>query len=393
MKLNKGKSRAQPIASLFAIFACGFVLIPAIAADWYEIKEQDRVVTITATGTVESENEVAAGVPPSDSWRLRLDQLVEEGTQVRKGQMLFSIESSSQQRDLEQLEGRLEVKKGEIETSKERNLQTIEQEKLDLANLESDAIKADRKAELPAEVVPGIEYKKLREDKRLKNILWQRGLTRQKMSERGRVLQRESLDRQIKRLEADLEQRKNEMASFVVRSPIEGLAIIGVGWQGEKLSAGDRVSPGIPVVTVVDDKNVLIQGTVHEQSAAKLAVGQRAIVSTDKLVGSELKGRVVAVGNTVRRKSQRSPTMVRDFTVKLDEDYSHVLDLNESVHVEIEVDTQENAIAVPKQALVYREGKPGVYAGSAWTPVKLGDASGDGFIVLEGLDVGDKVRL
>lgn len=59
----------------------------------------------------------------------------------------------------------------------------------------------------------------------------------------------------------------------------------------------------------------------------------------------------------------------------------------------IEVDTQEDALAVPKQALVYREGKPGVYAGSAWTPVTLGDASGDGFIVLEGLDVGDKVRM
>ena len=393
MKMTRSKPEPLLIGSVLAVFGCIFVAVPIFAADWYEVQQQDRVVTITATGTVESANEVSVGVPPSDSWRLRLDNLVEEGSRVRKGGMLFSIESSSQQRDIEQLEGQLEVKKGEVETSKERNLQTIEQEKLDLANLESAAIKSDRKAELPAEVVPGIEYKKLVEDRRLANILWQRGLTRQKMSERGRVLQLESLDRQIKRLEADLEQRKAEMASFIVRSPIEGLAIVGVGWQGDKLQAGDRVSPGIPVVTVVDDSSVIIAGTVREQSAAKLAVGQRAIVSTDALVGSELRGRVASVGKTVRRKSQRSPTMVRDFTVEFDEDYSHVLDLKTSVHVVIEVDTQEDALAVPKQALVYREGKPGVYSGSAWTPVTLGDASGDGFIVLEGLDVGDRVRM
>ena len=378
---------------LLLIGVCSCLAFPALAATWYEIEEEDRVVTVAATGTVESANELSVGVPATDSWRLRLASLVEEGTRVRKGQTLFSIENSSQQRDLEQLEGQLQVRKGEVETNKERNLQIIEQEKLDLANLESEADKANRRAELPASVVPGIEYKKLVEQKRLANLLYERGLTRKKMSERSRELQKEALDRQIQRLEADIEQRKQEMASFNVTSTIDGLAIVGVGWQGEKLQSGDRVGPGRPVVTVVDDENILVRGVVREQAAAKLAVGQRAIVESDALAGSELVGRVTSVGNTVRRKSQRSPIMVRDFTVEFDEDYAHILDLKTSVHVTIEVDVQEGAIAVPKEALVYKEGKPGVVTSGAWTPVELGNASGGFFIVLSGLNVGDRVRL
>ncbi len=381
------------IPRLLIVGVCSCLSFPALAATWYEIEEEDRVVTVAATGTVESANELSVGVPATDSWRLRLASLVEEGTRVRKGQTLFSIENSSQQRDLEQLEGQLQVRKGEVETNKERNLQIIEQEKLDLANLESEADKANRRAELPASVVPGIEYKKLVEQKRLANLLYERGLTRKKMSERSRELQKEALDRQIQRLEADIEQRKQEMASFNVTSTIDGLAIVGVGWQGEKLQSGDRVGPGRPVVTVVDDESILVRGVVREQAAAKLAVGQRAIVESDALAGSELVGRVTSVGNTVRRKSQRSPIMVRDFTVEFDEDYSHILDLKTSVHVTIEVDVQERAIAVPKEALVYKEGKPGVVTSGAWTPVELGNASGGFFIVLSGLNVGDRVRL
>ena len=184
------------------------------------------------------------------------------------------------------------------------------------------------------------------------------------------------------------------MDSFNVRSPIDGLAIVGSNWEGQKLESGSRVGPGWPVVTVVDDKNILIRGTVHEQWAAKLAVGQVAIIETDALVGSKLQGTVSSVGSTVRRKSQRSPTMVRDFTVKLDEDYSHVLDLNMNVHVTIEVDTLVDAIAVPKDALVYREGRPGVVTQQAWTPIELGSSASEGyFIVLNGLEAGQRVKL
>ena len=393
MKETQENNHFRIPTSFLLIGVCVSLTSPVIAAKWFEVEQEDRVVTVGATGTVESANELSVGVPATDSWRLRLGELVEEGTRVRKGTTLFSIESSSQQRDLEQLEGQLQVRKGEVETNKERNLQVIEQEKLDLANLESEADKANRRAELPASVVPGIEYKKLVEQKRLANILYQRGLTRKEMSERSRELEKEALDRQIKRLEADIEQRKQEMASFTVRSTIEGLAIVGVGWQGEKLQTGDRVGPGRPVVTVVDDSNILVRGVVREQAAARLAVGQRAIVESDALAGSELVGKLTSVGNTVRRKSQRSPIMVRDFTVEFDEDYSHILDLKTSVHVIIEVDVQEGALAVPKEALVYREGKPGVVTSREWTPVELGNASGSFFIVLGGLNAGDKVRL
>ena len=377
-----------------ATLAASLLLAAQITgAEWLEVTKEDRIVTIDASGVVASEVESNIGVPTSDSWRLRIDTLVEEGSRVRKGQVVLRIESSSQERDIEEYEAELDEMKSQVEATRERNLQDIESEKLERADLKSQAIKANRRAALPDGVLPGIEYKKLVENKRLANTLYQRGLVRQKMSEVARTLQLETLQRKITRMETRLDERKRELASFTVRAPNPGLAIIGVDWQGEKLDAGSRVGPGMPVVTVVDDTKILVRGDVREQWAAKLAVGQRVIIETDALVGAKLKGSIDSVGNTVRRKSHRSPTMVRDFTVKFDQDYSSVLSLGVSVQVTIEVDMLENAIAVPKGALIYRDGKPGVQTPGEWKPVELGSASEGYFIVLNGLEEGERVRL
>ena len=376
------------LAVAFVSFSSGIQ-----AAQFVEVVKQDRIVTVNASGVIASVNETSLGVPPSDSWRLSLAFIVEEGSRVREGQTVFSIESSREERNLEELRRNLQGLLGEVESQKEQTLQTLESEKLDRANLESQKIKAERKAELPPGVVPGVEYAILLEQKRLAQILYERGMKRQEMSDRARELQQASLQRRIARVETRIADREREMAAFTVRAPISGLVLIGVDWEGNKLDNGDRVSPGRPVVTIVDDSSILVKGDVHEQFAGKLAVGQRVVVTSDTLGGAKLNGTIDSVGNTVRRKSQRSPTMVRDFTVKFDEDYSAVLNLGVSVQVTIEVDTLQDAISVPKEALVYREGLPGVVVGGKWTKVQLGSISGGHYIVLSGVSEGDRVRL
>ena len=69
----------------------------------------------------------------------------------------------------------------------------------------------------------------------------------------------------------------------------------------------------------------------------------------------------------------------------------------------MEVETFNDVLVVPKAALVYREGKPGVVTprfalggfvlSDQWRAVRLGKASQDHFIVEEGLEEGQRVRL
>lgn len=388
---------------IFAILT--LILVVCVhASEWRDLhKETQFVVTVSATGVVDSEDFVSIGAPPTARWRSRISEIVPEGKRVRKGEVIVQFENSRTDDRIRELEGELNVYAGEVGSDKEQSQQQIRQESLDLSNLKADAEKAARMAEVPAGIIPGIEYKKLVERRRLAETLYERALIRKTLSDRDKVAAEENKQREIARAELRLAEAKRALDSFTIRAPRAGIAVVGTGWGGEKLTAGSSASGGIQVVKIVDDQKLLIRATIPENMATSLKVGQAATIVTETTGTAELTGRVFTVGNTVRRKSPKSLEMVRDFTVKLDEDYSDILRIGISVEVNVEVEAFDNVLVVPKSALVYREGEPGVIIPKLslggivftdhWQPVELGKASRDYFIVNEGLDEGQRVRL
>lgn len=389
--------------ALLAVLAT-LIVVSVQAAEWRDVQKQNKfVVTVSATGVVDSEEVVSIGAPPTARWRSRLESIVPEGKRVRKGEVVVQFEVSRTDERIRELEGELNVHAGDVGVDKEQKEQQVRQEALDMSNLRADVEKAVRLAEVPAGIVPGIEYKKLVERRRLAETLYERALYRKQLSDRDKVAAEENKKRQIARAELRLAEAKRALDTFTIRAPKDGIAVIGTGWNGEKLTAGSNASGGIQILRIVNDEKVLIRATIPENLATVLKVDQRAVIVTETTGTAELMGRVESVGNTVRRKSPKSLEMVRDFTVKLDEDYSDILRIGISVEVKVEVETFNDVLVVPKAALVYREGKPGVVTprfslggfvlSDQWRAVRLGKASQDHFIVEEGLEEGQKVRL
>ena len=389
--------------ALLALLAT-LVVVCVQAAEWRDVqKQREFVVTVSATGVVDSEDFVSIGAPPTARWRSRIQTIVPEGKRVRKGEVVVQFEGSRTDERIRELEGELNVHAGDVGVDKEQKQQQIRQEALDMSNLKADVDKAVRLAEVPAGIVPGIEYKKLVERRRLAETLYERALFRKTLSDRDKVASEENKKRQIARAELRLEEARRALDSFTIRAPRAGIAVVGTGWGGEKLTAGSNASAGIQILKIVNDEKLLIRATIPENLATVLSVGQRAIIVTETTGTAELSGQVFSVGNTVRRKSPKSLEMVRDFTVKLDEDYSDILRIGVSVEVKVEVEQFNDVLVVPKAALVYKGGKPGVVTPrfslggfvltDRWNAVRLGKASQDYFIVEEGLEEGQRVRL
>lgn len=399
IKLIKSARKPALLAALATL-----VVVCAQAAEWRDIQKQSAfVVTVSATGVVDSEDFVSIGAPPTARWRSRIQTIVPEGKRVRKGEVVVQFEGSRTDERIRELEGELNVHAGDVGVDKEQKQQQIRQEALDMSNLKADVDKAVRLAEVPAGIVPGIEYQKLVERRRLAETLYERALFRKTLSDRDKVAAEENKKRQIARAELRLAEARRALDSFTIRAPREGIAVVGTGWGGEKLTAGSNASAGIQILKIVNDEKLLIRATIPENLATVLSVGQRAIIVTETTGTAELSGQVFSVGNTVRRKSPKSLEMVRDFTVKLDEDYSEILRIGVSVEVKVEVDQFNDVLVVPKAALVYKEGKPGVVTprfslgglvlSDRWSAITLGKASQDYFIVEEGLEEGQRVRL
>lgn len=366
----------------------------AAAEQFFEVHVSDRPVTVATSGIVVSTDVLRFGPPPSGNWQTTIAELAQEGQRVGEGDLLVRFDSSNLDDDVTRVSGQLAQRRNELLSLDERQRQEIEDERVALAAAESEARKADRKAEQPEELIPGIEYRKLVEEKRIANLLMRRARERQALSLRLREARRQELETGVRQLAVKLASVEKELASFTIRAPRSGLVVLGTDNEGNKVDVNATVHPGLVVLRLADDSRLAVQAEIHEHAAARLAVGQRVSVAIDSGGEADLVGRVSRVANTVRRRSRYSESMVRDITVEIDPGQPPVLRLGMSVQIEVELSILKEALAIPSSVLVYRSGSPGVVLrGKGWQPVLLGERSADMFIVEGGLQEGDMVRL
>ena len=376
---------------LLLLALCGGV---AAADDWLPVEPMDRPITIAAGGVVTSSDALRFGGPPSRRWRNAITDIAREGSRVQAGDVLAKFDGSAADDRVRELTAELNAKRSELESLLETQARAVEEGAVLLAAARSEADKAARKAEVDPEVYADLEYRKLVEEKRRAAERFRREQQRSVLVERVREAQRAELEADIRRLESRLAGAERELESFTIRAPRDGIVIVGVNHEGQKLDINDGVNPGMVVVELADPKKLVVQAEVPEYAAAKIQIGQAATIVIDAAGSGEVDSEVISVASIVRRQSQYSQAMVRDVTVALPNDIIDILRLGMSAKLTIVVDTQRDALAVPDESIEHRDGKPGVVVrGKGWVPITLGRASAGMHIVEAGLDRGEEVAL
>lgn len=376
--------------TLILLFLPGALL----AQQWLSVVPQDRPITVVASGIVSSADALRFGPPPSKSWRTTITQLAREGSRVKEGDVLVQFDGSATDDRVRTLTGELNAKRSELESLLENQANEIEQGKVRLAEAESLANKASRKTEADADLFASLEYKKLLEEKAITSEILRFETERVALVERVRESKQAELEAEIRRLEIELGGAQKELESFTIRAPRPGLVILGTNREGQKLDVNESVNPGLVVVELADEKQLVVQAEIPEFAAARIAVGQSSSISIDAVVGGELEGEVISVGRIVRRQSQYSQAMVRDVTVSLPAEAIAELKPGMSVKLTLAVDTRREVLAVPDESIQYRDGMPGVVVrGDGWRPVRLGPASAGMHIVEEGIEPFEEVQL
>lgn len=366
----------------------------AAAQQWTRLERGDHPITVAASGIVVSADTLRFGPPPNRRWRIAITHLAREGSRVKAGDVLARFDGSGTDDRIRNLDAELNAKRSELESLLETQSREIEDAKVRLAAARSAADKAARKAAADAELFASLEYKKLVEERDVTQRLYEFEQDRDRLAEQVRVARKAELEADIRRLESELAGAQRELESFTIRAPREGLVLVGVDRQGQKLDVNDQVNPGMIVVELANEGELVIQAEVPEFAANSIQVGQQASITIEAAGGSLLTGTVLEVGSVVRRQSQYSQAMVRDVTVSLPESMSVELRSGMTAKLDIVVDTQRDALAIPDIALQYRGGKPGVTVrGDGWRPIVLGRVSGGMHIIEQGLEAGEEVAL
>jgi RND family efflux transporter MFP subunit len=158
---------------------------------------------------------------------------------------------------------------------------------------------------------------------------------------------------QFEQTKARLEELKITLQNTIIQSPVDGFV------SKRLLDPGAFVGPNSPVAAVVDIRSVRMVANMVEKDMKRVHVGTAAAVEVDAFPGEKFAGRVSRVAPVFD-----PATRTAEMEIEIPNS-SYRLKPGMYSRVALTIDAKENALTIPRNALVELEGKSGVFIAAA----------------------------
>ncbi|MGC8991626.1 MAG: efflux RND transporter periplasmic adaptor subunit, partial [Verrucomicrobiia bacterium] len=310
--------------------------------------------------------------------------LVDEGDQVKEGQVLAEL-------DKEYLEAQVRGAKAALESAQ--------------ANLEA-AIAAERKARIEAEN-PELDFAR-REYERVQALFEQRIASQQQLDEAARQFKAASKRQQLLEAavgcasaqvaqaranvagaQAALDRATEDLKHATIRSPISGVVLSRNTEVGDAVSSILNLgSAATLIMTLGDLSSVYVRGEIDESEVGRIKEGLPVRTTIESYPGEQFAGTVTRIAPMGREQNN-----VTTFEVRVSiPNPEGKLRVNMSANAEIVLEERTGVLLVPELAVVYdKEKHPWVQvadasekAGFRKVPVVIGISNGQKAEVIEG---------
>src|SRR3954454_13652046 len=278
--------------------------------------------TVSATGKIQPETEVK--ISPEVAGEI-IELPVEDGMQVKKGDLLLKIKPDSYKALLEQQEAA-------ISAAKATNLQ----QKATMLKTEHDFRRS--KDLFEKKLVSEQEYN-----------------AAEAASDVAKNTHESSLH-EIERAQATSSQARDQLSKTTIYSPIDGTGTVLNSKLGERVVATNQFA-GTEVMRVADLSSMQAQVDVNENDVVNVKLGDKAIVTIDAYGDRKFHGTVVEIANTGKTTGTGTQEEVTNFEVKTHIDENDVkLRPGMSCTAEIQTNMVDDVVAVPMQSVTIRTG-------------------------------------
>jgi len=248
---------------------------------------------------------------------------VEEADQVKKGDLVITLDPRSYQAQVEQAEARVRIQQI-----------AIERQRLLIENLEERFER--QKALYKTRLVDEDSFERLENELSLARV------------------DLRSLQESLSQARAALDQSEELLDKTRIRSPIDGLVIQIDVKVGETVIAGTTNIPGSTMMVIADPSATLTEVQVDEADIGMVREQQRADIFAAAYPDTPLSGTVESISSVAR---QAPGQQSLSFLVKilLDEQDELAIRPGMSVRADIYTETSEETLSVPIQAVLYDE--------------------------------------
>ena len=279
--------------------------------------------TVSATGKIQPETEVK--ISPEVAGEI-IELPVEDGMNLKKGDLLVKIRPDSYKALLEQQEAGISSAKATNLQQKATMLKCAQDLKRaeDMYNKKTISIQEYNAAQAAADVAKNTYESSLHE---------------------------------IERAEAGSSQARDQLSKTTVYSPIDGTVTVLNSKLGERIVATGQFA-GTEVMRVADLNHMEARVDVNENDVVNVKVGDKANVKIDAYGDRKFHGTVYQIANTGTTTGSGTQEEVTNFQVKVRiEDHDVPLKPGLSCTADIETNMVKDAVAVPMQAVTIRTGE------------------------------------
>lgn len=364
------------------------------------VKRGPFKVEIETTGELEAKNSVKI-LGPSQLrdfriWEVTIQNIVDEGTVVKKGEWVATLDRS-------EFQNRFNEKQIELEKANSRFVQTqldttlqMRQSRDELINLkygmdEKKIILDQSKFEPPAT----IKQNEINFDKAVR--AYEQAVENYKIKKRQNIEKMREVSAELRKVQNDFASMTRVLESFNVLAPEDGMVIYEKSWDGKQIKAGSRINMWEPTVATLPDLTTMMSKTyVNEVDVRKVKAGQFVEIGLDAEPDKKLTGKVIRVAN-VGEQRPNSDSKVFEIAVEIaGSDPS----LRPSMTTSNRILTNkiDSAMFIPLESLhsqadtitfVYK--KDGI--GTIKQEVVVGETNANDVVIISGLSESDRVYL
>lgn len=383
---SPGRKRLKSaLVVLLAVAAVGFAsrnLIFGKPVEAYEATRGDLVQTVVASGRIMTPQRVSIGAVITE----RVARIpVEEGQQVRRGDVLIELDDTDERAALAQAQANVAQAEAKLRQLREVALPAAEQS---LAQAQANSLQArqafDRTKTLQERGFIG--QSQLDDARRNLDVAEsQLRAARLQVETNGPAGSDFALAQTaLEQARANLRSAQAKLAQTVIHAPVDGVLI------ARSVEAGNVVQPGKELMLLAPAGETQVVVEIDERNLAQLALGQKALGSADAFPGQRFAAELVYInpGIDAQRGSVEVKLKVANPPAFLRQDMT--------ASVDIEVARRAGTVIVPTETVRDATGRqPWVLAIRGWRaerqPVKLGLRGDSRIEVLEGVAPGDEL--
>lgn len=383
----------------FLAFATVFILVSCSKREMkipstFKVQKTDFQNTLTISGYVESLNSYTVVCP--SQFEGTVVSIVEDGSHVKKGDIVCVLESQSVLDDYDQIATQL--KNAEMDFEKLKANQAMQ-----LALMEAQVKTNQAESEIASLDSLQQEFnspvqRKIKELELQQNLIQKQRLQKKKAS--LEIIQNSEIRRkelQIDRFKSRLESAQKRIDELTLVAPVDGLVILSVNRRtGKKIVAGDLVWSNMPVVHLPVSDKMKVKIDAPEASFKRINEGDTVEYLFDAMPENKAQG-------VITKKSPVGRPVVRDSKVKIFEieasvdSYKTLPESGFTCNCKVILKKVDDVIVVPQIAVFDSDSMKVVYVIHRGffekRQVITGLSSPERIIIIKGLNKGEVVTL